>query len=359
MVLSGDSPHYLVAVNSLIEDGDFDLKNNYEQALAGDWDMGARFRSVPVDRHVDIDLKGRQYGTHSPFFPVIMALPAMFVAGSGWVESICIWMTMLAGLTGVMLFARWLNQVGFIFRNTRTEFWVSLLGLATPLLCYSRDLWTEPWILAIWVGMLVTSSPAVLSMLAFAGILIKYPFFIVSLTMGLLAVRKGDRRRGAFLCGSSLAGILTVFVTIQWLFRDVDHFSLFHSGVHGSFGLPFEGALGLLLNPRSGLLLFFPFFAWGLVQFRKGGNVYVPATAFFLFHAAYEDWSAGTGFSARYLVPMLPILVMAVRNSGTPGKLFLLAVVYSVFWGCFGGFFPALVYDRAPWEVFAHIWRNL
>lgn len=28
-VLSGDSPHYLVGVNSLIEDGDFDLTNNY------------------------------------------------------------------------------------------------------------------------------------------------------------------------------------------------------------------------------------------------------------------------------------------------------------------------------------------
>jgi len=358
MVLSGDSPHYLVAVNSLIEDRDFDLKNNYDQAEEGDWDMGARFRGRSIDRHVDVDSQGRQYGTHSPFFPLLFVPFAAPFAGTQWVSLACIWVTLAAGLAGVWLYKRRLHRSRIDQPAAARS--LLLLALATPLLCYSRDIWTEPFILMIWLAMLTWSNLTVLGLLACAGTLIKYPFAVVPTTMGLIAIWERHYSRGLVLIGSAGAALLAAIGSIQWLFQDVDHFSLFHSGRHRAFDLPFDGLVGLLLSPETGLLLFFPFLAWSFLKLPGNKAVYLPALAFFLVHASYQDWPGGTGFSARYLVPLLPIMTMAVaRRVRHVSTLFAIAAVYSLFWGLFGGFFPALVYDRSPWGVVQHIWEQV
>lgn len=357
MVLSGDSPHFLVAVNSLVEDWDLDLRNNYDQAQVGGWDMGARFRGQSVDRHVDEDSKGRQYGTHSVFFSLLFVPFAAPFAGTQWVAMVCIWVTLAAGLAGIWIYGKWLNQRKI--EGSASMVSILLLAFATPLLCYSRDIWTEPFVLTIWVAMLTSSSLSLLALLAFAGTLLKYPFVVVPLTMGIIALYRGDRPRALTLIGSSLSALLLAIVTIQWMFQYVDHFSLFHSGRHRSFDLPFDGMVGLLFAPETGLFLFFPFLAWCLFKLPRGKSVYLPALAFFLVHAAYQDWPGGTGFSARYLVPLIPFMTVAVAELRNKSTLFMIAAVYGLFWGLLGGFFPALVYDRSPWGVVLHIWEGV
>ncbi len=59
VTFTGDSPHYLLIVNSLVEDGDLDLSNNHRQVSEGDWDAGTRYRGSPFGRHVDEDRFGR------------------------------------------------------------------------------------------------------------------------------------------------------------------------------------------------------------------------------------------------------------------------------------------------------------
>lgn len=357
MALSGDSPHYLVSVNSLIEDWDFDLTNNYTQAREGDWDMGARFRGQKIDRHVDIDRHGRQLGTHSPFFALLLVPFTLPFWGTQWVPVICTLMTLAASLAGLWLYRKWLGRLEIDRREAVTS--LLLLAFATPLLCYSRDIWTEPFVLAIWMAMLISTNLWVLALLGFAGTLIKYPFVVVPMTMGIVALHRRQLRRAMALIGSSLAGLMIVIGTIQWLFQSVDHLSLFHSGRHRGFDLPFDGMVGLLLGPETGLFLFFPFLAWCLLRPPRTREVYLPALVFFFVHAAYQDWHGGTGFSARYLVPLLPILTMAVAATGHKTILFRIAALFSLFWGLLGGFLPALVYDRSPWGVLAHIWNHL
>ena len=46
-VISGDEPHYLVLINSLLRDGDLDLANNYAAVHQGEPQAGLRF---PVRR---------------------------------------------------------------------------------------------------------------------------------------------------------------------------------------------------------------------------------------------------------------------------------------------------------------------
>ena len=53
LITSGDEPHYLTLLHSLIEDGDFDVKNNYDEAARGGRQSGIRRAGRPqTDRHV-------------------------------------------------------------------------------------------------------------------------------------------------------------------------------------------------------------------------------------------------------------------------------------------------------------------
>ena len=353
--LSGDSPHYLVAVNSLVEDRDFDLSNNYDQALGGDWDAGSRFRGVEIDRHVDVDSKGHELGTHSPFFAVLLAFFAWPLAGTPWVEPLCVWLTCTVGLVAVLFMAKRLGRL-LCRKSTVLVF----AGLASPLLCYSRDIWTEPWIAAIWMALLSARGEKARFVLGFLGTLIKYPFFVVPVTIGIVHCLKGRVRSGLALVGSALLALLTVVVTVQWMFQDVtDHRAIFHSGVHAGLQLSPEGVVGLLIDPANGLLICFPILLWGYRRVWENPDEWLPMVTFFGVHALYADWMGGTGFSSRYLVPMIPILMGSVDWSADRSRLFMIAALYSLGWGLAAGFFPAIVYDRTPWGIFSHVWTHL
>lgn len=347
-MLSGDSPHYLVVVNSLIEDGDFDISNNYRQGEAGDLDFGRRLRGTPIDHHVDRTSDGKELSVHAPFLPMALAPVAWPFRGSEWVEPVCIFVSLAVAFAGVVRFAR---GAGWSF--------AIMLALATPLWSYARDLWTEPWAAAAWVGLMFSRHPGVLAVLAFSGTVLKYPFALVPMIMGAFAFQERDYRRAAVLLGAPVLALLFSIVFIQYLYQDVPHFSLFHLGSHAGFNWPFDGIYGLLLDPVDGLLWFSPFLAWGFGSFRKGGAIYLPAIAFFLVHAGYEFWSGGTGFSARYLVPMLPVLVWGVKEAEPKGWVFRLALAWSALWAFIGGVFPYLAYDRPVWDLLLLIPRSL
>ncbi len=355
-VLSGDPPHYLVVLHSVTSDYDLELSDEYRSARQGGAQAGLRFRGRPLDPHTDLDSRGRQWGTHSPFLPALLAPLAWPLRGTVWVEPLAVLATLAAALAAVALLPGLLPASAGRGDAARA---MLLLALATPLWCYARDLWTGPWVLALWVALLRADDPRLAALLGLVGTLIRFPFAVVPATLGVLALRRGERRRGVFLLSASVGGLALAVGLIQYLFRDVDHFSVFHSGIHAGFDGPLDGMAGLLLHPVDGLLPFFPVLAWGLWEFRKGGDLYLPALVYFLVHACYQDWGAGTGFSARYLVPVLPFLVLGICRLRPRGVLFKLALAWSLLWGFVGGVAPALTYDRSPWGVVLHVGRHL
>lgn len=349
IALSGDSPHYLGVVTSLIEDGDLDVANNYRQAAQGKDDLGWRFRGRSIDHHTDVDRQGREISTHSNFFAGLLALAIWPAQRPDWTEPLTIWLTMAAGLGCILLVQRRLPD----FR------WTLVLAFATPFWCYSRDVWVEPWTALCWILLVVfRANPAVFA-IGFVGTLLKYPFGVVPIAMGAWAFWKGESRRGIVLVSSGLLGMASAVAMTQWLFRDVDHFSLFHSGIHGAFNLPFDGIVGLLFGPENGLFFFFPVLLWGLIPLFRDKQAFLPMAAFFFVHAAYGDWQGGTGFSARYLVPMLPVWLEMVARADPRGVWFKVALLYSFFWGTVAGLAPGLVYDRTPWGVVLHFLEKM
>jgi len=60
-VFSGDEPHYLIAIHSILFDGDLDVRNNYANIRHGGWDAGARFRWRRLDHHTySVDARNRR-----------------------------------------------------------------------------------------------------------------------------------------------------------------------------------------------------------------------------------------------------------------------------------------------------------
>ncbi len=358
VVTSGDSPHYLVLVHSLIEDGDFDVSNNYDRAGEGAWSQGTRHRGIALDRHVDVDLEGRQLLYHPPFLPMLLAAFTWPFRGTQWVESVCIWLTM-----GVVLWSlHWLRRI-----RPEVSSWPLLVAFSTPVWWYSRDLWTEPWMMAAWIGLLAFRNPAAQAGFASGGILMKYSFAVVPATLSVVAVWKRDYRRAAVLAVATVLTLAAAILFIQYLFRHVDHFSLFHSGAHqfrtrtfvvAPFGLRWQGLPGLLFSATHGLLPFAPFLAWGVWRLRRGGDLYLPAISFLLLNASFLGWSGGTGFSARYLVPMLPVLVWGALEEDARRRLFAAGVVYSTLVCSLAGLLPAATVDRSPLGIVLFLTRK-
>jgi hypothetical protein len=355
IVTWGDPPHYLVVVASLVEDGDLDLRNNYDQARAGDWDVGTRFRGADLDRHVEADGAGRQRSIHSPFLPLLLAAVAWPFRGTEWVESVCIWFTIAVTLWGLGWCAR---LEGF------APAWLVALGLATPLWVYARDVSTEPYQAAAWSALLVLRHPLAVAGVVIAAVLLKIPFVLVPLALGAVALARGDRRAGLVLVAASVVAIVVAVGAAQWVFRDADHFSLFHIAGHlnprpATFRPRWDGVVGLLLGPENGLLLFCPFLVLAVPALTKDARLLVPALAFFLFHASYSGWRAGSGVSARYLVPMLPVLVLAVARSRPRGLLVGLLVAYGAVIAAIAGVLPVAAYDKTPWGMIAFLTQRI
>ncbi|MCB0164796.1 MAG: hypothetical protein KDI79_11250 [Anaerolineae bacterium] len=92
---TGDEPHYLLTAHSLVHDGDFDLRNNYDQ-----FDYLDFYFSKDIARQVRYDSAGAEILDHYLGLPVLIA-PAYALGGRFGVLA---FQAMLAGLLAVITF---------------------------------------------------------------------------------------------------------------------------------------------------------------------------------------------------------------------------------------------------------------
>jgi hypothetical protein len=222
-----------------------------------------------------------------------------------------------------------------------------LLGLATPLWVYSKSFMAEPLealglLLAVWGASRAESADPKLPdaageklaalgvFLAVSAKLSMLPLALVS----LVALRSAPRRSLLWPLGGLAAALLG---------HAAYNFARFGSPWESGYGAQasaaafstpvWVGAYGLLFSSGKGLLWFAPavwFVVQGLVQMRRprahGAGVparraiaahagtavaLVSAVAIALF-AGFEHWAGDGSFGPRYLVPILPLLFLAV-----------------------------------------------
>jgi hypothetical protein len=124
----GDEPHYLLTAKSLVDDGDFDVRN---QRGARDW---SEFYPYHLDRHGKLT-EGRAHEPHGAGFPALIA-PAYAVGGAKAVELLLAAIAALGLVLAYMLALRVVPDPWAIGATVA-------VGLSPPLLAYGSAVYPE------------------------------------------------------------------------------------------------------------------------------------------------------------------------------------------------------------------------
>lgn len=367
IVHSGDEPHYLVIINSVLNDGDFDVSNNYGNVHSGGIDAGRRLAGWTLDHQVNWFAHGhrihwrevyetdpdrwqrdaggnpvptrrqgsyhpvneREYSQHPPGLAVLLA-PVLFpFRGSGLVETMALLCSALATVAGMLAYCRLVAPWARIPKTDPDAAsvqsagagltWILLAAavtyLGSPLWHYGRTLFAEPFLaflaVAAYAAVLRSQRYLVGGLLLAAGVLIKPPFAVLALP--LIAEAALHRRRYDLLC----CGLPIVSAAMLLMF--------WNHGMFGGWlrfpqpwewGQPVEGLLGLTFSVRHGLLLFAPALLLSLAaipewfrRHRRDATLIMTGAGLYLaVMASWWAWWGGWCYSARLILPIVPLL---------------------------------------------------
>ncbi|HRV92224.1 MAG TPA: hypothetical protein P5526_08690, partial [Anaerolineae bacterium] len=164
---TGDEPHYLLTAHSLVHDGDFDLKNNYDQL-----DYLAFYFSKDITRQIRYDSTGGEILDHYLGLPVLIA-PAYALGGRFGVLA---FQAMLAGLLAAITFK--------LAWSVSEDMGAALLGtlfvfFSPPLLLYPYLVYPEliaALLVTISLFFIVATRPTGLGVVALVVSLIVLPW---------------------------------------------------------------------------------------------------------------------------------------------------------------------------------------
>ncbi|MBX7186172.1 MAG: hypothetical protein K1Y01_13620 [Vicinamibacteria bacterium] len=311
----GDEPHYLLIAESLIRDGDIDLRNQFDERAF------SKFTSADLDPHTaPRSPKGRLYAIHTPGLSALIA-PGYAAAGyAGARAVVSFWMAATVSL--IFLVSR------SLFGGRAGHFVFFLATFASPLPIYANSVFPDsvaPFALAVTLACLVTPRPA-FAALASASIAVLpwlHPRFLPFAAVLALAISM----RGGFSPGRAGLAFGPLAVSVGLLLA---HFqSLFGTAsLSAAYGPGFAsdvslarvpwGALALLLDRQFGLLLFAPVLLLGLAGARalwkRDGMVALVVLAVFGAQlgtgGAFSMWWGGASAPARFLIGALPALLI-------------------------------------------------
>src|ERR1700758_5261898 len=222
--ITGDETHYLIMTQSVAEDGDFDLDNNYEL------ESHKEFYNDSIDKHY-INIHGKNYSWHQFGLPIIMS-PLYKLFGYKGV----LWGMILIscfGLVSVYNICKSFSDPKSAFAST------FLLGLTVPVGIYlSSQFFPETIAFSLFAFLIsiVLRPDFKYSKLYFILILIisiilslmHVKFTLLTFGVGLLSLMmslKNKSTKHAFIFWT-LIGIITVIVTYLGLYLMYDGYVL-------------------------------------------------------------------------------------------------------------------------------------
>ena len=366
-IVSGDEPHYLLTLGSLLRDGDLDVRKGYERSRGGGRDAGLEFRGQLLDHHTLIwnrytgawgrwqgiyDVTGRSPcppgGLCSPFalrkpeepdlrvslhtveVPAHPVTFAALIAGLLWPLSVKDEDLEPRALEAVMVLS-WLAAVATWAAGRRAGLSnnaalaaAALACAASPWLVYGRSFFAETAIglvlvLAVWA--LQAGRASLVGLAVVAASALKPNFALVGLAFAAERLWAQKRRDAAVIAAFVIAGGAAIAAWNWSVAR-----TLIVAGRD-----PWRWALGTgplgahLFSDDHGLFLFAPWAvlpAWALIRSRptrqpppsaKAALLRQVALACLVHLACLSLNRNGTGwcYGPRYWVPFFPLLALA------------------------------------------------
>lgn len=313
---SGDEPHYLLMAQSLLQERDLDLRDNYERQDFLDYTPGPLVPHYAAPR-----ADGRPYPAHSPGLPVLLA-PAYALGG----RRACL--VLLAALAALL--AGESRRLAFAVTGDRAaslSAWAAAAG--PPVFFYSFHVYTEVASalgLALGLRLLLavpTAGRAAGAALAASAL----PWLHVKMipaaaVLGAVALwRLRGRPLGVFLGSAGVAAAAFV-AYYESVFGRPSPLAIYGGGVPSDVvaGPPLRALLGLWLDRSFGLLPYAPVyvlsFAGVVPLLRRPPREWWPhagvATAVLLPVLAWRMWWGGLCPPARFLVPLVPFLAVCL-----------------------------------------------
>ena len=339
---SGDEPHYLIISESILRDGDLSLVNNY---ASKSYQKDGYFRA-DLEPHLTSGRGGRLVPWH-PVFLSLVILPGFALAGYHGAGVTMILFMSLSALFVFLILKR--------FASERQSALVTLFFFFTyPVLAYSFRIYPEVVTvfllsLGIWACIRFRESGKT-AYLLLAGVcaalfpLLHSKFILLTLGVALLAVLVArDRIRQFFYFLAPVAVALVVLVLwTYYLYGPNIVRGLTMTGEAGRFfgKTSFWGIFGLYIDRVWGLLPYAPLYLLFLAgvplprersDFKKWW-VFIPATVlvYTLVMGSFKEWHGGASPVPRYLIPLVPLLVMCAALAFFNAKRLYTRVVIAV-----------------------------
>ncbi len=417
-VLSGDEPHYFVTTTSLINDHDYYIDNNYDNAYYfGGCDVSFHYinntnpsierhiqlvdpeRKVVIPRYINRTYEGNETKLYEKFnvttlrqvsnrpigLPFFSALFLWPLQNTCFIEHAAIYLSLVVSFIGVIFFyliVRFFIQKYSGIKDTTSQRNIALLFTLLFALCtqywhYSKTYFTEPYLasfLLIAYYFTFVKNKEILSGLALGiGFAMKYPFgmYLFFFTVLLLYERQWKR-----ILSLSIGSCIPILGTLYYNWLLSGNMLHFGQGEFVTFGNYLYGIYVWLLDPVFGLLPATPFLifsAYGFfVLYKQDKKLFLQFTLlilpYFFFWTSYLITQTGAGgYSARYMVPLLSFFVLLClfwymrnrTNSCNKSKvffwLFILLVIYSFIINLQAAFLYPLFWNNPPWIVFDFI----
>jgi len=356
----GDEPHYLMVADSILRDGDLSLEQDYAEGRY------KAFHDAPLAPHYRVRGRGGAiYSLHAVGLSLLI-LPAWALAGYAGVTVL---MALLAALVALEV-REWVRETTGREGLAEAAGWVA--ALSPPLVHYAGLVFTEvPAALLLSYGLrrgrdasLGGGGAAAVGLAAAAlpWLNVRYaPLAVVVLAHALW--RQVRWRTAIAALVPALVSGAGLLVYHQVLYGFLDPRRVYGRRPEVSLGTLPEGLPGLLLDQEFGLLVYAPLLALaipGLVfLWRRDRKVAIAVAlavaAVLLAAGAWPMWRGGFNPPGRFLVPIAPLLAVAValvwdRRGLTAGASLLLG--WTLWTGLAGVWEPRLVHrdrdDIAP-----------
>jgi hypothetical protein len=309
--VSGDEPHYLVMAQSLWREHDLDLRDNYERQ---DW---REYTPGPIVPHYGAPrADGRPFPAHSPGLPLLLA-PLYALGG----RLLCALALTLAG--AALALETW-RAARRLSGDDEAALLAAALALVPPVSFYSFEVYTElPSALAVVIALrLIREGKGAAAATGAALLASSLPWLhlkMIPAAAALAVVAAADlsgRARTLFVAVS--AAMAALFLGYYHVIFGVASPLAIYGGLpRDASGAPWRALAGLFLDRSFGLLPYAPVFllalaGLGTLAGRRAWDWLLVGAAVVAPVLPWRMWWGGQCPPARFLVPAVPVLALAL-----------------------------------------------